>query len=210
MKTILRSALLLIILIVTATFVKGQQYDKKARIWGVYASGVGGKLKRGMNPCWVTYTVAAMSNPRIRANVKYGTMGIVGRRLTWAEANARKRRFSRYFGDAPDGIYKLRSCEVPPISVTGVYSTKWGIVKLRQSGSTVTGTYYDGKARISGSIKGNVLRGTWTQRNNKSGQLIFTFSNSGSSFNGKWKYDGKSHWYNDWSGTRRKSTRRKN
>lgn len=56
---------------------------------------------------------------------------------------------------------------------------------LKQSGSTVTGSYYDGSASLKGTLKGNTLTGTWKE---SSGTGVFTFvmADDGKSFTGTW------------------------
>lgn len=175
--------------------------DPNAPVWGVYASGVGEKLKPGMDPCQVTYTIASMSDPNIVANLAYGTSGDVGSSLTWSEASALRRSFGRYFEDRPDGIYKLTPCEVPPFSANGTFKTQYGPIILRHSGGSISGTYYEGKARVSGSLNGLVCTGIWTQANS-SGDFVFTFSSDGSSFDGKWRTKGSTTWQHNWDGSR--------
>lgn len=175
--------------------------DPNAPIWGVYASGVGEKLKPGMDPCQITYTIATMGDPNIVTNLSYGTMGAVGTSLTKLEASMLMKKFGRYFDDEPDGVYKLTPCEKPPFSISGTFKTQYGPIILRHSGGSVTGTYYEGKAKVSGSLRGQVLTGTWTQTNS-SGDFEFTFSADGSSFDGKWRTKGSSTWQHNWDGTR--------
>lgn len=185
-------------LMITTSFAQ----DPNAPIWGIYASGLGQRLETCMDPCWVTYTVGLTTNPDIVANLGYGTMGAVATGVTWREATALQRRYGRYFDDEPDGTYKCSPCEVPPFSASGTFNTQWGPIILRHSGGSVTGTYYDGKAKVTGSLKGLVLTGTWTQTNG-SGDFVFTFSPDGSSFNGKWRRKGgTSTWSENWDGTR--------
>ena len=198
MKTNIKSLIIVsVALFYGTTFAQ----DSNAPIWGVYASGIGEKLAPGMDPCQVTYTVALMSDLNIVANLSYGTMGAVGTSLTWNEASALRRTYGRYFGDEPDGTYKLSPCEVPPFSVSGTFNTGWGPIILRHSGGSVTGTYYEGKAKVTGSLKGLVLTGKWTQTSG-SGDFVFTFSADGSSFKGKWRSKGNTSWYENWNGTR--------
>lgn len=81
-------------------------------VWGLYASGVGERLKSGMDPCWITYTVGLTSNPKIQINVEKGLMGALLVYVNRFEASAAKRIYSRYFDDKPDGIYKLTPCQI--------------------------------------------------------------------------------------------------
>lgn len=89
-------------------------------VWGVYASGVGERLKVGMDPCWITYTVGLMSNEKIQRNVESGLMGTLQQNLNWYEATNLQRLYSRYFEDQPDGTYKLEPCEYPILTGTWI------------------------------------------------------------------------------------------
>ena len=198
MKKHLKKLLIIGLLLV---FYQGTAQDPNAPIWGVYASGVGEPLKVGMDPCQVTYTVALMSDPNIVANLGYGTMGAVGTSLSCGEASALRRSFGRYFEDQPDGTYKLTPCELPPFSASGTFNTQYGPIILRNSGGSITGTYYEGKATVSGSLRGLVFTGTWVQTNG-SGDFVFTFSSDGSSFDGKWRSKNSTSWSENWDGRR--------
>lgn len=63
-------------------------------VWGLYAAGVGEKLKPGMDPCWITYTVGLTSNVKIQENVANGLMGVIAANVNWFEATQLQRRFS--------------------------------------------------------------------------------------------------------------------
>jgi hypothetical protein len=81
------------------------------------------------------------------------------------------------------------------LNVTGSYNTDFGILKLKQDKSNVSGTYsypYNGET-VNGSLKGTlkeqVLTFTWEQKQGagKSGGTgSFTFSKNGKSFTGTW------------------------
>jgi len=50
------------------------------------------------------------------------------------------------------------------VDLTGRYDSKFGQVRLEQSGRRIVGTYdYDG-GRLEGTIDGNVIRFAWTER----------------------------------------------
>jgi outer membrane protein OmpA-like peptidoglycan-associated protein len=73
-----------------------------------------------------------------------------------------------------------------PASFTGVYSTNNGTMRLQQSGNAVVGCYYDGKAKISGTADGNVLRFQYTQSNdNQTGSALMVLSQE-KLLNGVW------------------------
>jgi hypothetical protein len=123
-------------------------------IWGVYASGVGERLRVGMDPCWITYTVGLMADQRILINLQNGSMGTIVQGINWYQATEAQRRFSRYFEDQPDGIYKLTPCEINDInnrntrggggimpSVSGTWVSEGrGRMVLQQSGNIISGS----------------------------------------------------------------------
>ena len=87
---------------------------------------------------------------------------------------------------------------------TGEWETNYGIVILEQKDNYVTGTYYDGKAFIRGSVEDSVLIGEWSERKTADswdGSIEFVMSSDGKSFTGKWKDASGSSW-SDWNGTR--------
>jgi hypothetical protein len=71
---------------------------------------------------------------------------------------------------------------------------------LKQSGNTVTGSYYDGKASLSGTVQGNTVEGTFTEALGK-GLFTFVLSDDGNGFTGSWgPQDGTKS--GTWNGTR--------
>ncbi len=183
-------------------------------IWGVYASGVGEKLKPGMDPCWVTYTVALTDNPKIIENVKYGLMGVIISGVNWFQASATQRLHSRYFDDQADGIFKLSPCEVVLPNLNGRWiSNGKGYYALSQSDNKITGSagpinngdHWGKGHREGGSITGYIendgtiiLRTTW-------GDGTFTedfmrLSNDQSTLSGSW------NWYTNPSKVSKKGT----
>jgi len=79
-------------------------------IWGVYASGIGEVINPSIDPCNITYKVAAMDNKRILKNIAVGTMVPIAEGLTWSEAGVVSRWSGQYFEDQPDGVFKTRPC----------------------------------------------------------------------------------------------------
>ncbi len=196
MKNLTTLVLFLGTLSLTTTSLQAQNPD--AAIWGLYASGVGEKLKVGMDPCWITYTVALTSDPNIVANLEYGTMGAIVTGVNWYEATAQQRRFGRYFDDEPDGIFKLRPCEVPRPDISCPWTSAYGKIYWDEG-------YYGTKTNtISGELVEEngvwVYRGTWGRTNSsRSGQVVFTFDSAGS-FEGYWA-EGTSNRQTRWSGS---------
>ncbi|AET63601.1 hypothetical protein Mhar_0210 [Methanothrix harundinacea 6Ac] len=93
---------------------------------------------------------------------------------------------------------------------TGTWETNWGEMELQQHGNnTVTGTYTHDNGRISGTILGDVLIGTWSEDAQEdpymppynAGEVEFTISDDCSSFDGRWRYGSSGEW-GSWSGTR--------
>ncbi|MCP4977265.1 MAG: hypothetical protein GY931_13985 [Maribacter sp.] len=171
-------------------------------VWALFAAGVGQKLEPGMDPCWITYTVALETNPRIAANVEMGTMGIIVSGVTWWEATAQQRRFSRYFDDEPDGTFKLTPCEINWVG--GIWNG-WGTMTISGSGTSVRGTYSDTyekpkKGKITIYRENGKLVGTWEEPGiGRKGTLYnISVSKNGKSISGK--YDttvdgGKGNWH---------------
>ena len=85
-------------------------------------------------------------------------------------------------------------------SWTGTWDVpgSWGTMTLTQNGNNVTGTYTHQQGKISGTVSGNVLSGTWEQPgNNRKGTLEMSMSADGKTFTMKWKYDGDTKWYSE-------------
>ena len=85
----------LIFLIANLALYTVAQQSPSDPVWGLFASGVGEPLKRGMDPCWITYTVGLMSDPKIQINVSNGLMGTLMANVNWYDATAGQRRFGR-------------------------------------------------------------------------------------------------------------------
>jgi hypothetical protein len=85
-------------------------------------------------------------------------------------------------------------------------SPEWGTMVLTQSGTSVSGTYTHDAGRITGSVSGNVLTGTWTEAPTRAGPkdagpFRFTMSSDLRSWSGTWQYaDGSGG--GNWTGTR--------
>ena len=78
----------------------------------------------------------------------------------------------------------------PPtaIAIGGTYSTAWGELRITQMGSAIKGSYPFNNGKISGTLKGWELNGTW-QQDNGSGKIRFTFHKDGSGFEGWYGYN---------------------
>jgi hypothetical protein len=71
---------------------------------------------------------------------------------------------------------------------------------LKESSGTVTGTYYDGAASLTGSRSGNTVTGTYKEKSGP-GVFTFVFSGDGKSFTGTWGVNA-GQTGGTWSGTR--------
>ncbi|MBU8881132.1 Ig-like domain-containing protein [Bacillus sp. FJAT-29790] len=85
----------------------------------------------------------------------------------------------------------------------GAWSSNYGVINFTQSGSKVTGTYSYGiiSGSISGTVEGNTLTGTYYENSDSYGEIVFTMSDNGNSFNGKYKLSNGINW-GSWNGTR--------
>lgn len=175
-----------------------QEIDPNAPTWGLYASGVGARLSPCMDPCWVVYTVALTTDASILANIENGTMAAVVTNVTWREATAQQRRFSRYYDDQADGTWKCSPCETPKPDLSCHWSSTYGNIYWGQG-------YYGSKTKtISGKLyqEGGTwyYQGTWGRTNgDRSGKVLFKF-NSPTSFTGYWT-EGNSTKETSWSGS---------
>jgi hypothetical protein len=85
---------------------------------------------------------------------------------------------------------------------SGVWNTSFGLMRLIQKDTTVTGCYsYAGQAEVTGQVKAGVLQFTYTESTGDKGSGEFKLSADGSGFTGTWKTtDGKQG--GAWQGTR--------
>jgi hypothetical protein len=185
-------------------------------VWGLYASGVGERLEPGMDPCWITYTVGLTSDPKIQINVTQGSMGVLLTNVSWYEATAAQRSFSRYFDDKPDGTYKLTSCEIVFPNLAGAwYSHGRGKYIITQSGEKLKGTASGININDHwGSAIGHRNGGSMTGSISKEGIIIFktewgdgtysedylTLGADGKSLSGSW------NWYTNSSKSSKKGS----
>ncbi|MDX9872462.1 MAG: S-layer homology domain-containing protein [Clostridia bacterium] len=89
-------------------------------------------------------------------------------------------------------------------SWAGEWKTNWGDMVLTQNGANVSGTYTYDQGKISGTISGNTLTGTWSEAPsyappNDAGEVEFVMSADGQSFTGKWRYGSEGDW-GGWDG----------
>lgn len=95
-----------------------------------------------------------------------------------------------------------------PADFSGIWDTRWDSGKqttqltITQSGNEVTGKYTYQGGKVEGTIKGDTLSGTWVQKDGAKGTFIFTLSENGKSFKGKWRNGSSGAWAGEWDGTR--------
>lgn len=85
----------------------------------------------------------------------------------------------------------------------GKWNTDWGTMTLNQTGNDVTGNYEYDSGKISGTVSGNILKGTWSEYPTynpprDAGDIEFTLD--GDSFTGKWRYGSSGDWSGQWVG----------
>lgn len=95
----------------------------------------------------------------------------------------------------PDGPPPTRE------TITGAYATNYGPMHLSANGGLVTGCYYSGAGRITGSTDGRVLQLEWRQDGGKrSGAVLMVLARGGQALNGMWYENGALQ--GTWSGQR--------
>jgi len=90
---------------------------------------------------------------------------------------------------------EMTSLNGPCAGFTGEWRTNWGTMTLNHG----SGSYTHSSGKISGSVSGNVLNGTWTQPNG-TGKVQLELNDSGG-FTGHWTRDPSSQVLGDWTGT---------
>jgi hypothetical protein len=100
-----------------------------------------------------------------------------------------------------------------PASCTwaGTWSaTTFGVLVLQQTGTSVSGRYQYRDGRLSGTVSGSVLRGTWQEQpqgtvvggpHEYDGQFEFTMDSACRSFSGQWRNGSDGEWQT-WEGRR--------
>ena len=87
-------------------------------------------------------------------------------------------------------------------SISGVWETDSGPLRLEQMGTAVTGTYPTGK--LIGKLAGSVLTFSWTEDTGAAGTGTFTFDSRSDAFTGEWKQSNGNK--SAWNGSRAAST----
>lgn len=90
--------------------------------------------------------------------------------------------------------------EEPSAEWTGTWQTQWrgggAILRLRQAGGTVTGTYPLYEGTVEGSVTGRGLNGRWKEASGRSGEFFFVLAPDGETFMGRFE---SGEW---WTGSR--------
>lgn len=92
---------------------------------------------------------------------------------------------------------------------SGSWDSNWGTMQFTQSGDQVTATYTHNDGRITGTVSGNTLTGTWSespsyQPPDDAGDVVLTLSADGKSFTGNWRYGSNTGtWDGTWTANRK-------
>jgi outer membrane protein OmpA-like peptidoglycan-associated protein len=87
------------------------------------------------------------------------------------------------------------------VDVAGVYDTNYGLMRIDQDGSRISGCYYGGAGQLTGTVRGPVMELEWRQDGGKRvGSAIMVLSSGGDALYGVW-YEG-GHLAGEWSGRR--------
>jgi hypothetical protein len=106
--------------------------------------------------------------------------------------------------------YAITVCPATPAGScdwSGTWQTNWGEMVLSQAGTQVNGTYTHDAGRITGTLSGSTLIGTWSEApsyspRNDAGDMQLTIAADCNSFTGTWRYGSSGDWSGDWTGTR--------
>ena len=118
-------------------------------------------------------------------------------------------RLVAYDGFAVWALPATTAQQVPSTTCqwTGTWDTEFGPLRLTQSGDTVSGDYDWDQGQISGTVSGNVLRGTWNEAPSRqpptdAGEVALTMRDDCQSFTGQWRYGSSEPWRTGWFGQR--------
>lgn len=104
-------------------------------------------------------------------------------------------------------ITQVAAADLGAYSWAGEWDSNWGDMVFIQNGNAVTATYTYDQGKISGTVSGNTLTGTWSEAPSyappkDAGEVELTMSADGKSFTGKWRYGSEGTWGNWEGGTR--------
>lgn len=87
---------------------------------------------------------------------------------------------------APSLNFAQGSQSAPCGPFSGVYRTTYGLLRLTRTGDRVSGVYSTrsrNDSRLSGTVQGNILAGTWVEPDGR-GRFRFTLNRDGRGFTG--------------------------
>lgn len=99
-------------------------------------------------------------------------------------------------------VTTVPTAAAPVLSWTGTWNTTWAedvnwsvdVIRITQTGSSVTGIYEVGNGTISGNVTGSSLTGVWSEIDGEDvyeGTFEFVMSDDKKSFTGKWANTGE-------------------
>lgn len=96
----------------------------------------------------------------------------------------------------------------PTCDWTGTWDTNWDDMDLSQVGNEVTGTYDYQGGRITGTVSGDMLTGTWSEEpsykpTKDAGDMELTMAADCNQFEGRWRYGSSGGWDGTWYGVRK-------
>ena len=92
----------------------------------------------------------------------------------------------------------------------GEWSSDWGEMNMVQNGSSVSGTYTFDDGRVTGTVSGKTLTGTWSENADENaylppdnaGDVQLNLSDDCNSIEGAWRYGSEGEMSGGWSGER--------
>lgn len=87
----------------------------------------------------------------------------------------------------------------------GIWDTSYKTMQLIETGTSVSGTYDYKAGKITGTVSGRNLSGTWQETvgsETNHGPVQLTMSDDCNSFTGQWKHEGSEYWNGHWTGER--------
>lgn len=155
--------------------------------------------------------------PDVLAGWREGVVSYAAKGSVTAPRGSNRRFYLRaqckVAGDSHDTYYFYRYAAntsaspkaAPPVPAVSGWGGQWktslGDMRLTQTGQRASGKYDFKGGHIEGVIKGDELRGRWTQ-DNGSGHFVFRLSADGQQFKGEWGRGKSESGGGDWSGSR--------
>jgi hypothetical protein len=174
-------------------------------------------LDNSREPWWVTDSAQPTKAVWVQLNITKAPAGMPTGVATQNPTNAPtltatpKATASATATIAPTTMVSVTATNIPSgPTFAGTWDTDYGAMTITMNGNAVNGIYY-GDGKVSGTVTGNTLTGTWSQSPtwlppDDAGDCTFTLSGDGNSFTGKWRYghsdDPQAAWDGEWTGTR--------